>query len=83
MDMRYDSPLVETIRNALVNAQELLLVIASDSIKSQWIMCEGGAGWSLGECMVPTPKSRADSLPEPIKGHQVRKIDTTTERELG
>lgn len=81
-DIRSGDPWTEKIRNALVNAQEILLVITSDSIESKWVLCEGGAGWALGKPMVPALlKIEPDSLPEPIKRHQARKIETTAQKE--
>jgi hypothetical protein len=82
MDIRSGDPWAEAIRDALVDAQELLLVITPDSIKSRWVMCEGGAGWALGKRMVPALlEVEPDLLPEPIKRHQAKKIDTATQRE--
>jgi hypothetical protein len=82
MDIRSGDPWTETIRNALVDAQEILLVITPDSVDSKWVLCEGGAGWALGKRMVPALlKVEPDLLPEPIKRHQAKKIDTTTQRE--
>jgi hypothetical protein len=81
-DIRSGDPWTETIRNALVNAQEILLVITPDSIDSKWVLCEGGAGWALAKRMVPALlKVEPDLLPEPIKRYQAKKIDTTTQRE--
>lgn len=72
----------ETIRNALVGAQELLLLITPDSVHSQWVLCEAGAGWALGKRIVPALlKVKPESLPEPIKRHQAKRIDTTESRE--
>jgi len=82
MDIRSGDPWAETIRDALKGSQELLLVITPDSIDSKWVLCEGGAGWALGKCMVPALlKVEPDSLPEPIKRHQAKKIDTIAQRE--
>jgi len=82
MDIRSGDPWAETIRDALKGSQELLLVITPDSIDSKWVLCEGGAGWALGKPMVPALlKVEPDLLPEPIKRHQAKKIDTITWRE--
>jgi len=82
MDIPSGDPWAETIRDALKGSQELLLVITTDSIRSKWVMCEGGAGWALGKPMVPALlKIEPDSLPEPIKRHQARKIETTAQKE--
>ena len=82
MDIRSGDPWAETIRDALKGSQELLLVITTDSIGSKWVMCEGGAGWALGKRMVPALlKVEPDLLPEPIKRHQAKKIDTAAQRE--
>jgi len=80
MDISPGDPWAETIRDALEGSQELLLVITADSIDSKWVMCEGGAGWVLKKRMIPALlKVEPDLLPEPIKRHQARKIDTITE----
>jgi hypothetical protein len=80
-DISSGDPWAETIRDALEGSQELLLVITADSIDSKWVMCEGGAGWVLKKRMVPALlKVEPDLLPEPIKRHQARKIDTITQK---
>ncbi len=72
----------ETIRNALMSAREILLLITSDSVDTQWVLIEAGAGWALGKRMVPALlKVDPELLPEPIKRRQAQRIDTTESRE--
>ena len=81
-DITPGDPWSEAIRNALMNAQELLLLITPNSVRSQWVLGEAYAGWALGKHILPALlKVKPESLPEPIRRRQAKSIDAPESRE--
>nr|WP_298924027.1 toll/interleukin-1 receptor domain-containing protein [uncultured Allomuricauda sp.] len=68
----------ESIRLALVNAREIIIFITPNSVKSNWVMIEAGAAWSIGKRITPcVAYVDMNSLPQPISSHQCKQINTT------
>lgn len=58
----------EGIRQALRNSFELWVLMTPNSLKSQWVTTEWGAGWVLGKRVVPILlRCSADELPERLR----------------
>jgi hypothetical protein len=69
------------IKQALVGAREVLIVLTQESIKSSWVLIEAGAAWSLGKRITPCMFSaNTDDIPEPISKHQARSIVTQKDK---
>lgn len=72
------------LKEELLRADEVLLIISENSTHSDWVMIEVGASWGLGKKLTPCMLSGvADiaSLPEPIRRFQARSILTLEDRE--
>lgn len=72
----------EKLLEEINKSDELLLILSPNSIKSNWVMIEVGAAWTLGKPITPaTLYVKLESVPEPIKKFQVVPIEATLARE--
>ncbi len=66
-----------TIRQAIKNADRVLLLITPNSKTSQWVVAEAGAAWVLGKPLIAAVRYvKPSELIEPISSHQARVVDT-------
>jgi hypothetical protein len=52
-DLTSGDPWAEAIRQALLSSQEICVLCSPESVKSEWVTTEWGAGWALGKTVVP------------------------------
>jgi hypothetical protein len=64
----------EEIRQALVRSTELWVLITPESLRSEWVTTEWGAGWALGKRVVPI-LLRCDVSQLPDRLRQLQCID--------
>lgn len=58
----------EEIRQALLDSFELWVLITPNSLKSEWVATEWGAGWALGKRVVPVLlRCRPEKLPDRLR----------------
>lgn len=68
------------IREALLGAQCVMLLLTPRSINSNWVMIEAGAAWALEKVIVPaTMFVEAGQLVEPIRRFQGRPVETDSQ----
>jgi hydroxymethylpyrimidine pyrophosphatase-like HAD family hydrolase len=66
-------PFKERIREALLTAQEIFVLITPNSLKSEWVITEWGAAWALGKHIVPILlRCAPESLPNRLADLQAR-----------
>lgn len=72
----------DSIRDALIAADELLIIVTPNSINSRWIMIESGIAWSM-EKMLNVAYCWVDlkDLPEIFTKHQAVNIETAAGRQ--
>jgi hypothetical protein len=82
MDLKAGSVWEDELREELVAASELLIIVTPNSIASKWIMIEAGAAWVLQKKITPCLLNcNASKLPTPIAKHHSVSIVTSAERE--
>jgi len=70
----------DRIRDALRNAERILLLITPNSKDSHWVVAEAGAAWVLGKRLVPAlAYVKHNELITPIAAHQARTVHTPEE----
>jgi len=76
-----------SLREALVNAREIWVLLSPDSLKSEWVATECGAAWALKKRIVPVLyRCSLTDLPDTLRELQVadlREIDTVIGEYLG
>jgi hypothetical protein len=71
----------DAIRNALIGAGRILILITPRSLNRPWVFMEIGAAWALGKSLIPAlVQVNPNDLPDPIRGSQARVIETTAQR---
>jgi len=64
-------PFTEEIREALINSYEIWVLVTPNSLKSEWVTTEWGAGWVLKKRVVPILlRCRIEELPERLQSVQ-------------
>lgn len=64
-------PFDVTIRQALIESYEVIILCSKTSLQSQWVKKESGAAWVLGKRIIPiTHKVDIDALPEDLQKFQ-------------
>jgi len=72
----------ESIRAALNGSTRVLVLLTPRSINRPWVLMETGAAWALGKALIPAlSQIEANELPDPIRRHQARVIETTAQRQ--
>jgi CheY-like chemotaxis protein len=71
----------ERVRTALIASRLIVIVLTPNSLESQWVMAEAGAGWALRKQVVPvTMLVDASNVPVVISQFQMRRFETETEK---
>jgi hypothetical protein len=71
----------DAIRNALLGANRILILITPRSLNRPWVFMEIGAAWALGKTLIPVLiQVNPTDLPDPIRRYQARVIETTAQR---
>src|SRR5271155_2460832 len=71
----------DSIRQALIGSEQILVLLTPRSIQRLWILKEMGAAWAFTKPLIPALSHVALSdLPDPIKRYQGRVIETTSQR---
>jgi hypothetical protein len=73
-DLKSGDPWAEAIRQALLSSQELCVLCSPDSVKSEWVTTEWGAGWALGKTVVPI-LHRVDLGQLPVRLRLIQALD--------
>lgn len=69
------------IRNALLSAKSILILITPRSLNRPWIFMEVGAAWALGKPLISAlVHVNLSDLPDPMRRYQSRVIETIAQR---
>lgn len=72
-DILSGEPFKEKIREALVSAREIFVLLTPNSLKSEWVITEWGAAWALGKHIVPILlRCGPENLPSRLSDLQTR-----------
>jgi hypothetical protein len=72
----------DSIRAALIGSKWVLVLLTPRSINRPWVLMEIGAAWALSKPLIPALSHvAANELPDPIRRHQARVIETTAQRQ--
>jgi hypothetical protein len=71
----------DAIRDALLGANRILILITPRSLNRPWVFMEIGAAWALGKTLIPVLiQVNPTDLPDPLRRYQARVIETTAQR---
>jgi len=71
----------EQVRRALIASKLIVIVLTPNSLESQWVMAEAGAGWALQKKVLPLRMLvDAANVPIVISQFQMRRFETETEK---
>jgi hypothetical protein len=67
-DLKAGDDWQESIRNAITQCSEIILLVDPESVQSDWVLLEVGAGWALGKRITPILiRGSVDLLPDALK----------------
>jgi TIR domain len=80
-DVQIATEFQDSILQALIGSEQILVLLTPRSIQRPWILMEMGAAWALRKPLIPALSHVALSdLPDPIKRYEGRVIETTAQR---